>query len=103
VVLHILDHFDEFVGRSVVVSGGLYQFQEMIDAFTKVTGRPTKYVQVPKSYMGIKSAEQMFAGFEEFGSFAHGTGFTEVKQMDYVHTTLTEFWENNGWNVPSSS
>ncbi|KAJ2548970.1 hypothetical protein EV175_004622 [Coemansia sp. RSA 1933] len=104
VVLHILDHFDEFVGRSVVVSGGFYQMQEMVDAFTRVTGKPSKYVQTSRSQLGNKSVEQMFATIDEFGSYAQRTDFAEVnKQMDYVHTTLTEFWENNGWDVPSFS
>ncbi|KAJ2570876.1 hypothetical protein IW140_002065 [Coemansia sp. RSA 1813] len=102
VVSHILDHFDEFVGRSVVVSGSYYEMQDMVDAFTKATGKPAKYVQTPKSQVSNKMVEHMFATIDEFGSYANGSDFLDVnKQMKYNHTTPEEFWKNRGWAGPA--
>ncbi|KAJ2400966.1 hypothetical protein GGI23_001701 [Coemansia sp. RSA 2559] len=102
VVLHVLDHFDEFSGESIVVSGGFYKMQEMVDAFSEATGRPAKYVQSPMSQISNKAVEQMFATTNEFGSYAKGTNFIEKnKQMAYKHTTPVEFWRNRGWTGPS--
>ncbi|KAJ2865175.1 hypothetical protein GGI22_001560 [Coemansia erecta] len=102
VVLHVLDHFDEFSGESIVVSGGFYKMQEMVDAFSEATGRPAKYVQSPMSQISNKAVEQMFATTNEFGSYAKGTNFIEKnKQMAYKHTTPVEFWKNRGWTGPS--
>ncbi|KAJ1797907.1 hypothetical protein LPJ59_002839 [Coemansia sp. RSA 2399] len=102
VVLHVLDHFDEFSGESIVVSGGFYKMQDMVDAFSEVTGRPAKYVQSPMSQISNNAVKQMFATTNEFGSYANGTNFVEQnKQMAYKHTTPVEFWRNRGWAGPS--
>ncbi|KAJ1801420.1 hypothetical protein LPJ59_000302 [Coemansia sp. RSA 2399] len=102
VVSYILDHFDDFVGRTVEVSGGYYEAQEVAKAYTEATGKPARYVQSPYDRFGSESMEQMFRSFDEFGYFGWKTDFLELnKKMDYKHTTLVEFWKNRGWTGPS--
>ncbi|KAJ2400443.1 hypothetical protein GGI23_002032, partial [Coemansia sp. RSA 2559] len=102
VVAHVIDHFDDFVGKAVVVSGGYYEAQEIVSVFTQVTGKPARYVQLPYDFANNVAMEQMFRGFDEFGYFGWSTDFLETnKEMDYKHTTPVEFWKNRGWTGPS--
>ncbi|KAJ1663357.1 hypothetical protein IW140_001907 [Coemansia sp. RSA 1813] len=102
VVSHMLDHFDDFVGKAVEVSGGYYEAQEMARAFTEVTGKPARYVQLPYESMNSIPVEQMFRSFDEFGYFGWKTDFLEInKKMSYKHTTPVEFWKSSGWTGPS--
>ncbi|KAJ1894905.1 hypothetical protein LPJ81_005071, partial [Coemansia sp. IMI 209127] len=102
VVLHILDHFDDFVGKAVVVSGGYYEAQEIASAFTKATGKPARYVQLPYDATGIVPVEQMFRSLDEFGYCGWRTDFLDTnKEMEYKHTTPVEFWKNRGWTGPA--
>ncbi|KAJ1665416.1 hypothetical protein IW140_003385 [Coemansia sp. RSA 1813] len=102
VVSHMLDHFDDFVGKTVEVSGGYYEAQEIARAFTEVTGKPARYVQTPFDAFNSVIMEQMFRGMDEFGYFGWKTDFLELnKQMSYKHTTPVEFWKNRGWTGPS--
>ncbi|KAJ2660247.1 hypothetical protein IWW48_003079 [Coemansia sp. RSA 1200] len=102
VVSYIIANFDDFVGKATEVSGGFYQPQEMVDAFTEATGKPARYVQIPYTYLGSEDLEQMFKGVEEFGLFDKSLGFLETnKKMGYKHTTPVEFWKNCGWTGPS--
>ncbi|KAJ1662326.1 hypothetical protein IW140_005961, partial [Coemansia sp. RSA 1813] len=101
VVSYMLDHFDNFVGKTVQVSGGYYEAQEMVSVFKEVTGKPARYVQIPHAYLNSEELEQMFKGIEEFGLFNKSTDFLKLnKKMDYKHTTPTEFWKSRGWTGP---
>ncbi|KAJ1770618.1 hypothetical protein LPJ74_003067 [Coemansia sp. RSA 1843] len=102
VVSYMLDHFDDFVGKTVEVSGGYYEAQEIAKAFTEVTGKPARYVQLPYESANSITAEQLYRGLDEFGYFGWKTDFLELnKKMDYKHTTPTEFWKSRGWTGPS--
>ncbi|KAJ2549241.1 hypothetical protein EV175_004518 [Coemansia sp. RSA 1933] len=102
VVAYILDNFDEFVGRSIEVSSGYYEIQELATAFTEATGVPSRYVQVPYDYFNNEVLAQMFKSFEEFGYYGWRTDFLELnKKMSYKHTTPIEYWRNRGWTGPS--
>ncbi|KAJ2660248.1 hypothetical protein IWW48_003080, partial [Coemansia sp. RSA 1200] len=88
VVAYMVEHFDDFVGKSVEVSGGYYEAQDMAAAFTEATGRPAKYVQLPYEALNNKEMELIFRSFDEVGYFGHKTDFLEInKKMDYKHTT----------------
>ncbi|KAJ2855589.1 hypothetical protein GGI22_004085, partial [Coemansia erecta] len=69
VVSYMLDHFDDFVGKAVEVSGGYYEAQEVAKIYTEVTGKPARYVQSPSDRLGSEYMEQMFKSFDEFGYF----------------------------------
>ncbi|KAJ2613448.1 hypothetical protein EV177_002522 [Coemansia sp. RSA 1804] len=102
VVAYMVEHFDDFVGKSVEVSGGYYEAQEMAVAFTEATGRPAKYVQLPYEALNNKDMELIFRSFDEIGYFGYKTDFLEINEkMDYKHTTPAEFWKNRGWTGPS--
>ncbi|KAJ2692894.1 hypothetical protein GGH99_001445 [Coemansia sp. RSA 1285] len=102
VVAHILDNFDNFVGKSTLVSGGFYEAQYMAEAFTKATGKPARYVQVPYDVTGSIAAEQMFRGFDEFGSILADEKLLDVnKTIEHKHTTPVDFFKNSGWTGPS--
>ncbi|KAJ1731002.1 hypothetical protein LPJ72_004175 [Coemansia sp. Benny D160-2] len=102
VVAYIIANFDDFVGKATEVSGGFYQAQEMVNAFTEATGKPARYVQIPHAYLNSEELEQMFKGVEEFGLFDKSAEFLETnKKMGYKHTTPAEFWKNCGWTGPS--
>ncbi|KAJ2847215.1 hypothetical protein GGI22_006041 [Coemansia erecta] len=102
VVSHIIAHFDDFVGKTVPVCSGFYESQEMVDAFTAVTGKPARYIQIPHAYLNSEELEQMFRGLEEFGLFKGRTDFLELnKKLNIKLTTPTEFWKNRGWTGPS--
>ncbi|KAJ1895997.1 hypothetical protein LPJ81_004840, partial [Coemansia sp. IMI 209127] len=42
VVSHMLDNFDDFVGKTMPVCSGFYEAQDMVNAFTEVTGKPAR-------------------------------------------------------------
>ncbi|KAJ2083077.1 hypothetical protein H4R24_001116 [Coemansia sp. RSA 988] len=103
VVKYILEHPDECLGEVVEVSGGYYEAQEMATAFTKATGKPARYVQIPYEAAGMDELCQMFKAIDEFGSFGGRTDFLRRnKEMDYIFVTPEEFWKNRNWDGPSS-
>ncbi|KAJ2784959.1 hypothetical protein GGI15_002087 [Coemansia interrupta] len=103
VVSYILDHPEECLGTVCEASGGYYEAQDMVKAFTEVTGKPARYVQIPYEYLGNEELEQMFRGIEEFGLFNGRTDFIERNNtMKYKFTTPVEFWQRNGWTGPEA-
>ncbi|KAJ1943799.1 hypothetical protein GGF37_002487 [Kickxella alabastrina] len=88
VVSHILDHSEENLSKVREVSGGYYEAQEIVSAFTEATGIPARYVQLPYEYLGVEEAVQMFKGIDDFGSFNGRTELIERnKLIDYKFTT----------------
>ncbi|KAJ1663330.1 hypothetical protein IW140_005088 [Coemansia sp. RSA 1813] len=75
VVSYVLDHFDHFVGKTVEVSGGYYEAQEMAKAFTEATGKPARFVQLPYETLNNEDMEQIFKAHDEFGYFGWKTDF----------------------------
>ncbi|KAJ1844146.1 hypothetical protein H4S02_003855 [Coemansia sp. RSA 2611] len=101
VVKYILDHPDETRGACQDVSGGFYEMQEMVRAFTEVTGKPARYVQIADEEIPIKEVIQMFNCLEEFGPFCNRTAFLERnKQMEHKFTTPVDYWKNSKWTGP---
>ncbi|KAJ2762493.1 hypothetical protein H4S06_000632 [Coemansia sp. BCRC 34490] len=102
VVSYILDNFDEYVGTVTLVSGGFYEVQYIAEAYTEATGKPAQYVQLPYNVTGKVAAEQMFRGFDEFGSILIDDKNLEInKKLNYKHTTPIDFFKNSGWTGPS--
>ncbi|KAJ2554208.1 hypothetical protein EV175_002663, partial [Coemansia sp. RSA 1933] len=64
VVSYMLDNFDEFAGKTMPVSGGYYEAQEIANAFTKVTGKPSRYVQIPAESLNNEDMEHMFKSYD---------------------------------------
>ncbi|KAJ2552218.1 hypothetical protein EV175_003403, partial [Coemansia sp. RSA 1933] len=64
VVSYMLDNFDDFVGKTMPVSGGYYEAQELMNAFTEVTGKPARYVQVPSEGYTNEGIERMFKRYD---------------------------------------
>ncbi|KAJ2661908.1 hypothetical protein IWW48_002139 [Coemansia sp. RSA 1200] len=92
VVSYIPDNFDEYVGTVTLVSGGYYEVQYIAKAYTEATGKPAHYVQLPYNVTGKVAAEQMFRGFDEFGSILIDDKDLEInKKLNYKHTTPVVF------------
>ncbi|KAJ1826183.1 hypothetical protein LPJ56_002310 [Coemansia sp. RSA 2599] len=103
VVAYVLDHPDECLETVVEISGGYYEAQDMVKAFTEVTGKPARYVQIPYEYLPSEELKEMFHGQQEFGLFNGRTEFlARNKEINHRFTTPTEFWKNRGWTGPSS-
>ncbi|KAJ2311145.1 hypothetical protein IWW51_006492, partial [Coemansia sp. RSA 2702] len=99
---YILEHPNECRSVPQEVSGGYFEMQEMVKAFTEATGKPARYVQVPFEVVPLKEFQEMFKGQEEFGYYNGRVGFLERnKKMDYKFTTPIEFWKNCNWTGPS--
>ncbi|KAJ1931420.1 hypothetical protein EC988_009793, partial [Linderina pennispora] len=75
VVRYIIEHPEECICRSLEVSGGYYEAQHMAKVFTEVTGRPSRYVEIPYEAVGPEQLVQMFKGFDDFGMFGGRTDF----------------------------
>ncbi|KAJ2548518.1 hypothetical protein EV175_004798 [Coemansia sp. RSA 1933] len=102
VVSHMLDHFNEFVGKAVEVSGGYYEAQYIAKSFTEATGKPARYVQLPYDSFNSIPIEEMSISFDEFGYFGWKADFLETNaKMGYKHTSPVDFWKNRGWAGPS--
>ncbi|KAJ2182048.1 hypothetical protein GGF45_001126 [Coemansia sp. RSA 551] len=102
VVEYIIKHPEECLGLVVEASCGYYEAQEMAKAFTEVTGKPARYVQLPYEAVGSDELVQMFKGTDEFGLFAGRTEFLERnKEMNHKFTTPTSFWKHRNWTGPS--
>ncbi|KAJ1846285.1 hypothetical protein LPJ73_004580 [Coemansia sp. RSA 2703] len=103
VVEYVLDHPDECMHKVYEASTGYFEAQDMVKAFTEVTGKPARYVQIPYEYLGDEELEQMFKGIEEFGLFNGRTDFIERnKSMKHKFTTPVEFWQRSGWTGPEA-
>ncbi|KAJ2625900.1 hypothetical protein H4R22_004949, partial [Coemansia sp. RSA 1290] len=90
VVKYVLEHPEECLEEAIEVSGGYYEAQAMADAFTKATGKPARFVQIPYEAVGSDELAQMFKGIDEFGLFAGRKDFIERnKEIDYTFTTPT--------------
>ncbi|KAJ2559236.1 hypothetical protein EV175_000433 [Coemansia sp. RSA 1933] len=101
VVSYMLDNFDRFVGKSVDVSSGYYEAQEMVNAFKDVTGKPACYIQIPHADLN-EEMEQMFLGIKEFELYDSDAKLLAFnKKLESKLTTPVEFWKNNGWTGPS--
>ncbi|KAJ1962572.1 hypothetical protein GGI12_002575 [Dipsacomyces acuminosporus] len=102
VVSYILDNPEECLGAAIEVSGGYYEAQDMAKAFTEVTGKPARFVQIPYEAVGSEELAQMFMGLDEFGFFGGRVEFLERNvEINHTFTTPTEFWENRGWDGPA--
>ncbi|KAJ1735334.1 hypothetical protein LPJ72_001918 [Coemansia sp. Benny D160-2] len=102
VVAHILDNFDEYAGKATLVSSGYYEAQYVAEAYTEATGKPARYIQLPYNITGSAAAEQMFRGFDEFGSVLNDDKNLEInKRLAHKHTTPVEFFKSSGWTGPS--
>ncbi|KAJ1645349.1 hypothetical protein J3B02_004650 [Coemansia erecta] len=102
VVAHILETPEKYQGKPVEVSSGFYEIQEMVKAFTQVTGKPARYVKVPFDFTGVDYLTQMFKGFSEFGYFSERTEFVEHhRKAGIKFTTPVEFWKARNWNGPT--
>ncbi|KAJ2820655.1 hypothetical protein FBU31_005152 [Coemansia sp. 'formosensis'] len=103
VVAYILERPEECLGTVVEASGGYYEAQDMAKAFTEVTGKPSRYVQIPYDSINNDELSQMFKGQDEFGYYGGRTDFIERnKEINHTFTTPTSFWKNRGWTGPSS-
>jgi len=70
VVLALLENMDQFAGKVVEVSAPYMTLNELAETFTKVTGLPSKYVQVeadPKRMS--QEIIEMCIWFEKYGIF----------------------------------
>ncbi|KAJ1883251.1 hypothetical protein H4R99_000572 [Coemansia sp. RSA 1722] len=102
VVVHLLDFPEKYQGKAVEVSGGFYEAQEMVKAFTEVTGRPAKYVQTPFDVTGVEMLTKMFRSISEFGYFGGRDTFIDVLKNEGVKfTTPVEFWKARNWSGPA--
>ncbi|KAJ2608318.1 hypothetical protein H4S08_004494 [Coemansia sp. RSA 1365] len=102
VAKYALEHPNECLGLPLEVSGGYYEAQEIAKAYTKATGKPARYVQIPYDAMGLDFVTQMFKSFDEFGYFGLSTKFVERnKKINHKFVTPTEFWKNVEWDGPS--
>ncbi|KAJ1724076.1 hypothetical protein LPJ53_001650 [Coemansia erecta] len=102
IVVYVLEHPEECLGKPMAVCSGYFEAQDMVKAFTEVTGIPARHVQIPYEYLGSEDLAQMFQGFREFNIFDGMTDFAEYYEKRGVHlTTPAEFWKNSGWTGPS--
>lgn len=101
VVKHALEHVDEYRGKPIVVSGGVYEVQDAVKAFTEVIGKPARYVQVPYEIVGIEELIQMYKTIDEFGHFADYNFDEQNENINHSFVTPAEFWKNRGWSGPS--
>ncbi|KAJ1720377.1 hypothetical protein LPJ53_004985 [Coemansia erecta] len=98
VVAYILEHPEECLGKPTAVCTGYFEAQDMVKAFTEVTGTPARYVQIPYECMCSENLTQMAKGLREFNIFDGITDFAEYYEKKGVRlTTPAEFWRNSGW------
>ncbi|KAJ2845888.1 hypothetical protein J3B02_004554 [Coemansia erecta] len=104
VVAYILDHPEEYLGKVVEISGGYYEAQDMVKAFTEVIGKPARYVQTAYEDVPSEELKEMFYALQEFGLFSGKEKLhAQNEKIDYKFVTPTEFWKNRGWAGPVSS
>ncbi|KAJ1856573.1 hypothetical protein LPJ73_002157 [Coemansia sp. RSA 2703] len=102
IVVYILEHLEECLGKPMSVCSGYYEEEDMVKAFTEVTGKPARYVQIPYEYLGGEDLRQMFQSLREFSMFAGMPDFVEYYKKKEIHLgTPVEFWRNSGWTGPS--
>ncbi|ORX74478.1 NAD(P)-binding protein [Linderina pennispora] len=96
-------HPEECICRSLEVSGGYYEAQHMAKVFTEVTGRPSRYVEIPYEALGPEQLVQMFKGFDDFGMFGGRTDFLNRDyQTERKFTSPADFWKTRGWSGPAA-
>ncbi|KAJ2717099.1 hypothetical protein H4R19_000184 [Coemansia spiralis] len=104
VVRHILANPAEYVGVPVMVSARYYKAQELADAFTKVTGRPSRLAGLGYASLGSEELAEMCELFDTFGCFGGRTDFIKAnKKIGHSFTTPVEYWQRRGWRGPTQA
>lgn len=105
----LLANPDKFERKIIHGSSGLYSFDELADAISKVTGKTVTYTQIPRStFSGFLSpavAEEFTEMWEFFDKYGYYGPQTKEKAEEDIPealekpTTLEEFFKKNPVNL----
>ncbi|KAJ1676012.1 hypothetical protein EV182_000081 [Spiromyces aspiralis] len=93
-VQYVLENFDEVCGEAIDVAGGYYTIHQVIEAFTKVTGIPATYSQIPLSDLKDEQKRDLIGYISEYGFFFRRIDFmTRNKDIPHLFASPEEFWQ----------
>jgi len=108
VVAYLMKHRQQYLKKRINVAAEFISMERIVQEFTKVTGRPAKFVQIPDNeFMKNKDEEirqemlQMFKFIEEFGYYGQDTDLNEVRKIHPSIQTWKAFLEKSGWKGPT--
>lgn len=93
---------EKVLGKQIYASVAYYTFEQIVDEFSSVTGKPAKYMKVPgevfKSFLPENKAEdiyEMLMLIQEFGYYGGADLAESLELLDEKPTEWKEFVEKN--------
>ena len=87
---------EQYVGKTIELSGDELNESQIADTFTKVIGRPVKLV-MPSGEGGRRSDEEMIAMFNFFNGEAYAADIPALRKIHPSLLTLEQYLRKNGW------
>ncbi|KAJ1916914.1 hypothetical protein H4219_003496 [Mycoemilia scoparia] len=94
-VMYIIKNFDECRGEAIDVAAGYYSTQDVINAYTEVTGIPAVYRQISLDELDNNEHREFSSYIAEYGFFFNRVDFmTRNKVIPHDFTTPIDYWKN---------
>ena len=87
---------EQYVGKTIELSGDELTESQIADTFTKVIGRPVKLI-MPSGESGRVSDEEMTAMFNFFNGEAYAADIAALRKLHPELLTLEQYLRKNGW------
>jgi len=87
---------DQYLGKTIELSGDELTESQIADTFTKVIGRPVK-LTMPSGEGGRRSDEEMTAMFNFFNGEAYAADIPALRKLHPGLLTLEQYLRKNGW------
>lgn len=87
---------EQYIGKTIELSGDELTESQIIDTFTKVIGRPVK-LTAPREDEGWGDPEERAAGFNFFNGEAYAADIPALRKLHPGLLTLEGYLRKNGW------
>ena len=91
-----LAHPDEYLGKTIELSGDALTESQIADVFSKVIGRPVK-LTLPSGGNGRRTEEEMIAMFNFFNAEAYDADISALRKLHPGLLTLEQYLRQTGW------
>ena len=87
---------EQYIGKTIELSGDELTESQITDTFTKVIGRPVK-LTMPSGESGRRADEEMTAMFNFFNGEAYDADIPALRKLHPGLLTLEQYLRKNGW------
>jgi uncharacterized protein YbjT (DUF2867 family) len=90
-------HPEQYLGKTIELSGDELTESQIADTFTKVIGRPVKLTMPTGDGERRRSEEEMIAMFNFFNGEGYGADIPALRKLHPGLLTLEQYLRKNGW------